>query len=156
MGLLTRLAHVMLRIAGEREGDPVPDELLANVQRGVVAAIGALQQQLLALTKQVALVDENATSARSVEKRLESVSTLSSGTRSLLEDHVSRLDQAVNQLRGQVTGGSRTRGRGRGNEAELGAALVQLLGSEERAVQLLAELEQRGASSTPVDSPIGG
>ena len=156
MGLLARLARLLLRVAGQSDGDLVPDELLLSVNRGVVASIGALQQQLLALAKQVALIDENATSARSIERRLEGVATLASGTRSLLESEVPRIDAAVNQLRGTITGGTRGRGGRRGNESELGAALVQLLGSEERAVQLLQELEQRGASSGSTDSPIGG
>jgi len=156
MGLLARVARLLLRVAGERDGDAVPDELLLSVNRGVVASIGALQQQLLGLAKQVALIDENATSARAIEKRLESVATLASGTRSLLETEVPRIDAAVNQLRGTLTGGTRSRGRGRGPELELGAALVEVLGSEERAVQLIQELATRNGSSATTDSPIGG
>jgi len=156
MSLWTRLGEVLLRIGGERGTDQVPDELLGSVSRGVVAKLGALEQVMSTFGAQLALINENATSARAIEKRLESVATLASGTRSLLESELVRIDQSVNQMRGQITGGTRTRGRGRGSEHELGAALVQLLGSEERAVALLQELEQRGGSSAAPDSPIGG
>lgn len=156
MSLWTRIGHLLLRVGGEQSSSDEPDELLVKVQRGVVASIGALQTQLIAMAKRLELVDENATAARSIESRLEKLATLSSGTRSLLESEVPRLDAAINQMRGQLTGGTRSSGRGRGANAELGAALVQLLGSEERAVQLLQELEQRASSSGSVDSPIGG
>jgi hypothetical protein len=156
MSLWTRLGNLLLRIGGDVSTSDEPDELLVKVQRGVVASIGALQTQLIAFAKRLELIDENATAARSIESRLEKVATLGSGTRALLESEVPRLDAAINQLRGQITGGTRSSGRGRGREADLGAALVQLVGGEDRAVALLQELEQRGGSSAAADSPIGG
>lgn len=140
-----------------RRAKEVPDELLEHVKKGVLAALGALQQQLLEQRKMIEQVHEEAVDAKRVHRDVARLDTIATGTRALLDDHVSRLDQAIAHLRGQQTGGMRGRGRNRQAE-DLGGALLELLGPE-RAEQLVVELAQRGGangSSSLPDSPIGG
>lgn len=144
----------------KQEAPPeVPDELLGTVQRGVVAAIGALGTQLSQLAAQLRAIDENATAARSMEVRLMKVDTLAHSTRSLLNDEVARIDAAVNQLRGSMTGALRGGRRDRSSE-ELGAALISSLGgSLERAQQLVQEVQRAAAGNGVAHNPdasIGG
>lgn len=127
----------------------VPDELLGHVQRGVIAALGSLQQQINTLAEKVKLVDENATAARTMETRLARVDTLALSTRNLVEQELERVDQAVNQVRGLASGG--TRGGKRSHATEIGSALLELLGPE-RADQLIAELSNRNGQQ---ELPIG-
>lgn len=119
------------------------DEVLGNVNRGVLAAIGALNQQVITLRTEMKLLDENSAAARGMEKHLARIDAQSSATRGLLEDHVSRLDQAIVTLRGQMTGGRGGRPRsGDPVAADIGRALVETLGPE-RAAQLANEVVDR-------------
>lgn len=126
-----------------RKKTPPPetsDELLGNVKQGVIAAIGVLGTRLTQIEQFSKLVDEHATDARKVEARLAKAETQITSLAALVGDHVGRIDSAINQLRGTVTGGMRGR---RGQFDELGQALVQLTGSPERAQQLVLELAQQ-------------
>lgn len=122
-----------------------PDELLGAVQRGVIAALGSLQQQIHTLANQMKLLDESASDARKLETRLHKVDTLATATRQLLEGELARVDVAINQVRGQATGMSRGGRRNREAE-EIGAALIEMLGPE-RSQQLVAEISERTSSS---------
>ena len=124
----------------------VPDPLLGNVQRGVIAALGALDQRLSSLAAQVALQDENATAARAIEQRLAKLDVHAHATRALLDDHAARIDQAVNHLRGQLTGGLRGGRRDRTAEA-IGAQIIESIGPD-AASQLAAEISQRAVQGT--------
>lgn len=148
-GLLARL----FRRPEPDPASPVEDELLGHVQRGVIAAIGSLQQQINTLATQMKVLDENATTARALEQRLGRLDTLATTTRGLLEQEVARIDAATNHLRGQVTGGSRG-GRGDRAAADIGRALVEVLGSQERAAQLIEELHQRQSQNGQGEIPL--
>ena len=134
----------MWRLWPRRAPAEVSDPLLGNVARGVIAALGTLDQRLQTLTQQVALLDENSTAARAIETRLARLDTHAHSTRALLDDQVARIDQAINLLRGQMSGG--LRGGRRDRQAEtIGQEIVQALGPE-AAAQLAAEITQRAAN----------
>lgn len=138
----------------------VDDPLLGNVQKGVIAALGTLEQRIVALAKRIEIVDENATGARAIETRLAKLDTHAHGTRALLEDHIARLDQSLNLLRGQINGGLRGTKRDRHAES-IGAQIVEALGPD-AAAQLAAEIAQRAQGGSLLngegqhDSAIGG
>ena len=151
----------MRRWFSRKPPEPDPDPLLGNVSRGLIAVVGALEQRIATLTTRLALVDENATAARAVEQRLAKLDTLVHGTRSLLDDQISRLDQAVSLLRGQLTGGLRGGKRDRHAES-IGTQIVDAIGPD-AAAQLAAEISQRSQQGVlnlngaeQHDSAIGG
>lgn len=123
------------------------DDVLESVNKGVLAAIGQLQQKLLVVERDLQLEKEGGIVARTLVKQLERVDARSDATRGLLEEHVSRLDQAVTTLRGQLTGGRGGRPRGDPLAADIGRALVEALGPE-KAAQLANEIvdKQNGVS----------
>lgn len=124
----------------------IADPLLGNVSRGVIAALGALEQRITTLAQQVAVMDENATAARAIETRLARLDTHAHATRSLLDDQIARLDQAVNLLRGQLTGGLRGAKRDRTAE-QVGATIIEAIGPD-AAAQLASEISQRAVQGT--------
>jgi len=144
---------------------PPPDELLGQVQQGVLASIGHMRQQIHELAHALNLHTESVSEARKIETRLHKVENLAVHTRNLLESELARVDQAVNQLRGTQTGALRGTRRDRIAE-EIGAGLIDVLGGEpQRAQQLVLELRQRamngGADVDPRghannDAAIGG
>lgn len=114
-----------------------PDPILGQVQQGVIAALAALGGRLTQLELFAKTIDEHATDARKLEKRLAGCETLSHSTRELLVDQIARVDQTIQQLRGTATGGMRGR---RSAATDIGEILISAVGSAEQAHQLALQL----------------